>query len=142
MAQNEPVGATTLGDLTIGALERLFNALPRCPRACVVVTNLKDDVYLDGSGQLRTLIENLCKHYDRNAQAITPVQQNTGEVVAIVRKRLFDELPPPDRIDEVAQAYVGALQNPRHRCPICRDPGLPEDAGAYPTVATMRCSVL
>jgi len=56
MAQGEPVGNTTLGGLTIGALERLFNALPRCPRACVVVTNLKDDVYLDGSGQLRTLI--------------------------------------------------------------------------------------
>ncbi len=49
MAQGEPVGNTTLGGLTIGALERLFNALPRCPRACVVVTNLKDDVYLDGS---------------------------------------------------------------------------------------------
>lgn len=72
MAQGETVGNTTLGDLTIGALERLFNALPRCPRACVVVTNLKDDVYLDGSGQLRTLIESLTKHYDRNAQAITP----------------------------------------------------------------------
>jgi hypothetical protein len=110
MAQGEPVGATTLGDLTIGALERLFNALPRCPRACVVVTNLKDDIYLDGSGQLRTLIENLTKHYDRNAQAITPVQQNTGEVFAIVRKRLFDGLPTADRIDEVAQAYVAALQ--------------------------------
>jgi Protein of unknown function (DUF499) len=92
MAQGEPVGNSTLGDLTIGALERLFNALPRCPRACVVVTNLKDDVYLDGSGQLRTLIENLSKHYDRNAQAITPVQQNTGEIYEIVRKRLFDEL--------------------------------------------------
>src|SRR5271166_5687315 len=36
MAQGEPVGNSTLGDLTIGALERLFNALPRCPRACVV----------------------------------------------------------------------------------------------------------
>ncbi|HRJ01974.1 MAG TPA: DUF499 domain-containing protein [Hyphomonas sp.] len=110
MAQGEPVGNTTLGDLTIGALERLFNALPKCPRACVVVTNLKDDVYLDGSGQLRTLIEGLTKHYDRNAQAITPVQQNTGEVFAIVRKRLFDSLPSADRIDEVAQAYVDALQ--------------------------------
>ena len=41
MAQGEPVGNSTLGDLTIGALERLFNALPRCSRACVVVTNLK-----------------------------------------------------------------------------------------------------
>jgi hypothetical protein len=110
MAQGETVGNTTLGDLTIGALERLFNALPRCPRACVVVTNLKDDVYLDGSGQLRTLIESLTKHYDRNAQAITPVQQNTGEVFAIVRKRLFDGLPSADKIDEVAQAYVSALQ--------------------------------
>jgi hypothetical protein len=110
MAQGEPVGNTTLGDLTIGALERLFNALPRCPRACVVVTNLKDDVYLDGSGQLRTLIESLTKHYDRNAQAITPVQQNTGELFEIVRKRLFDRLPTGDRIDEVAQAYVDKLQ--------------------------------
>jgi hypothetical protein len=110
MAQGEPIGATTLGDLTIGALERLFTALPRCPRACVVVTNLKDDIYLDGSGQLRTLIKNLTKHYDRNAQAITPVQQNTGEVFAIVRKRLFDSLPSAERIDEVAQAYVAALQ--------------------------------
>lgn len=110
MAQAEPVGASTLGDLTIGALERLLNALPRCPQACVVVTNLKDDVYLSGSGQLRTLIENLTKHYDRNAQAITPVQQNTGEVFAIVRKRLFDGLPSPDRIDEIADAYVAALQ--------------------------------
>ena len=110
MAQGEPVGASTLGDLTIGALERLFNALPRCPHACVVVTNLKDDVYLEGSGQLRTLIENLTKHYDRNAQAITPVQQNSGEIFAIVRKRLFDGLPSPERVDEVAQAYVAALQ--------------------------------
>jgi hypothetical protein len=65
------------------------------------VTILKDDVHLDGSGQLRTLIESLTKHYDRSAQAITPVQQNTGEVFAIVRKRLFE---PADRIDEVAQA--------------------------------------
>jgi hypothetical protein len=110
MAQGEPVGASTLGDLTIGALERLFNALPQCPKACVVVTNLKDDVYLEGSGQLRTLIESLTKHYDRNAQAITPVQQNTGEVFAIVRKRLFDALPSQQQIAEVAQAYVSALQ--------------------------------
>ena len=110
MAQGEPVGNSTLGDLTIGALERLFNALPRCPRACVVVTNLKDDVYLDGSGQLRTLIENLTKQYDKHAQAITPVQQNSGEIYEIVRKRLFDELPPSDRIEEVARAYVSALQ--------------------------------
>jgi hypothetical protein len=38
------------------------------------------------------------------------VQQNTGEVFAIVRKHLFDKPPPPERIDEVAQAYVTGLQ--------------------------------
>ena len=65
MAQGERVGNSTLGDLTIGALERLFNALPRCPRACVVVTNLKDDVYLAGASQLRTLVEDLTKQYDK-----------------------------------------------------------------------------
>ena len=87
MAQGDAVGKSTLGDLTIGAIERLFNALPDCPRTCVVVTNLKDDVYLEGSGRLKTLVETLTKHYDRNAQAITPVQQNTGEVFEIVRKQ-------------------------------------------------------
>ena len=38
------------------------------------------------------------------------MQQNTGEVFAIVRKRLFDSLPSADRVDEVAQGYVAALQ--------------------------------
>lgn len=110
VTQGQAVGNTTLGELTILGLERLFNALERCPRACVVVTNLKDDIYLEGSTQLKTLLESLSKHADRNAEAITPVQQNTSEVFEIVRKRLFDKLPPPDKIDEVAQAYVGALQ--------------------------------
>jgi hypothetical protein len=103
MAQGQPVGNTTLGELTIGALERLFNALTQLPRACVVVTNLKDDVYLDGSNQLRTLIESLTKHYDRNATAITPVQQNTGEIYEIIRKRLFDSLPDASRIEEIGK---------------------------------------
>ena len=49
---------------------------------------------------MRTIIESVTKHYDRNAQAITPVQQNTGEIFAIVRKRLFDTLPPVDKIEE------------------------------------------
>jgi len=44
MKQGERVGATTLGDLTIGAPERLFNALPQCLRACVAAISLKDDV--------------------------------------------------------------------------------------------------
>ena len=110
MAQGQPVGNTTLGEITIGALERLFNALPQLPNVCVVVTNLKDDVYLDGSNQLKALIEALSKQYDRTATAITPVQQNTGEVFEIIRKRLFDQLPDAGRIDEVGQAYVAALE--------------------------------
>ncbi|MCA9233046.1 MAG: ATP-binding protein, partial [Planctomycetales bacterium] len=113
VTQGQAVGNSTLGEQTILGLERLFNALERCPRACVVVTNLKDDIYLDGSTQLKTLIESLSKHADRNAESITPVQQNTSEVFEIVRKRLFDALPPADKIDEVAQAYVAALQRAR-----------------------------
>jgi predicted AAA+ superfamily ATPase len=91
-------------------MPQLLSTCWLCVNLTGIRCNLKDDVYLDGSGQLQALIDNLSKHYDRNAQAITPVQQNTGEVFAIVRQRLFDDLPPPERIDEVAQAYVGALQ--------------------------------
>ena len=109
MAAGITVANSTLADQTVIALERLFNALPQLPRACVIVTNLKDDVYQDGSGKLKDVIDSLSKHYDRNAVAITPVQQNSGEVFEIVRKRLFDELPDAARIEEVGQAFVDAL---------------------------------
>ena len=109
MAAGITVANSTLADQTVIALERLFNALPQLPRACVIVTNLKDDVYQDGSGKLKGVIDSLSKHYDRNAVAITPVQQNSGEVFEIVRKRLFDELPDAARIEEVGQAFVDAL---------------------------------
>ena len=109
MAAGITVANSTLADQTVIALERLFNALPQLPRACVIVTNLKDDVYQDGSGKLKGVIDSLSKHYDRNAVAITPVQQNSGEVFEIVRKRLFDELPDAAHIEEVGQAFVEAL---------------------------------
>jgi hypothetical protein len=106
MATGQAVGNSTLADQTIIALERLFNALPQLPKACVIVTNLKDDVYQDGAGKLKAAIDGLSKHYDRNATAITPVQQNTGEVFEIVRKRLFDGLPDAVMIEAVGQAFV------------------------------------
>lgn len=110
MATGQPVGSSTLADQTVIALERLFNALPKLPRACVIVTNLKDDVYQDGAGKLKAVIDGLSKHYDRNATAITPVQQNTGEVFEIVRKRLFDKLPDAVAIESIGQAFVDALE--------------------------------
>ncbi len=110
MATGQPVASSTLADQTVIALERLFNALPQLPRACVIVTNLKDDVYQDGAGKLKAVIDGLSKHYDRNATSITPVQQNTGEVFEIVRKRLFDKLPDAVTIEAIGQAYVDSLE--------------------------------
>lgn len=110
MATGQSVGSSTLADQTVIALERLFNALPHLPKACVIVTNLKDDVYQDGAGKLKAAIDGLSKHYDRNATAITPVQQNTGEVFEIVRKRLFDKLPDATAIESIGQAYVDTLE--------------------------------
>ena len=110
MATGQPVASSTLADQTVIALERLFNALPKLPNVCVIVTNLKDDVYQDGAGKLKAVIDGLSKHYDRNATAITPVQQNTGEVFEIVRKRLFDQSPDAVAIESIGQAFVDALE--------------------------------
>lgn len=109
LAEGQMVGNLTLADITIGALERLFNALMQLKSACVVVTNLLDDVFAEGSGRLKTLIHALDKQYGKYAHAITPVQQNTGEVFQIIRKKLFDDLPSDDAIESVAQAYVDEL---------------------------------
>ena len=88
-----------------------FNALPKLPHACVVVTNLKDDIYAQGSGKLRTLIDDLTKQYDKFATAITPVQQNSAEVFQIIRKKLFDTLPSDDVVADLAQSYVDVLNS-------------------------------
>ena len=113
MASGRTVGKSTLADVTIGGLERLFNALPKLPNACVVVTNLKDDIYAQGSGKLRTLIDDLTKQYDKFATPITPVQQNSAEVFQIIRKKLFDTLPSDDVVEELAQTYVDVLNSAR-----------------------------
>lgn len=109
LAQSHAVGASTLADVTLAALERLFAALPRLPRTCILLTNLRDDVYRSGSNAVKTLIDNLSKQANKYAEEITPVRQNSGEIFQIVRKKLFDELPDEERIEEVAQAYVDAL---------------------------------
>lgn len=109
MAQAHAVGATMLADVTLGALERLFAALPHLPRTCILLTNLKDDIYRDSSNAVKTVIDNLSKQAGKYAEEITPVRQNSGEIFQIIRKKLFDELPDDDRIEEVAQACVDAL---------------------------------
>lgn len=109
MAQAQTVGATDLANVTTGALERLFAALPHLPKTCILMTNLKDDVYRQGAAAVKDIIDNLSKQAGKYAEAITPVQQNSTEVFQIIRKKLFDGLPDEDRIDEVAQAYVDAL---------------------------------
>ncbi len=85
--------------------------MPKLPHACVVVTNLKDDIYAQGSGKLRTLIDDLTKQYDKFATAITPVQQNSAEVFQIIRKKLFDTLPSDDVVADLAQSYVDVLNS-------------------------------
>ena len=112
MAQGERVNFSTLGDLTIGALERLFNALPRCPRACVVVTNLKDDVYLvwlpasfahtdrEFSRSTTTATRRRSPRCSRTPARCSPSSASGSSM----------DCPASERIDEVAQAYVSALQ--------------------------------
>jgi hypothetical protein len=73
------------------------------------VTNLIDDVFAEGSARLKNVINTLNKQYGKYAQAITPVQQNSGEVFQVIRKKLFDQLPDDDVIEEIAQAYVDEL---------------------------------
>ena len=109
MAEGQSVGNLTLADITAGALETMFSALSQLPRACVVVTNLVDDVFAMGSAKLKTVINDLNKQYGKFAQAITPVQQNSGEVFQIIRKKLFDSLPNAEAIEEIGQAYVDIL---------------------------------
>lgn len=104
-ASTRTMGAGTMADVVTRAVANLFEAALATPNCCVVLSNLAN-TYADHSGQISKLVKDLQSEANRQAMSITPVSLDGDEIYAIMRKRLFAELPGESTIGEVAEAFA------------------------------------
>lgn len=107
-AQTVVIGQGTLANVATYALANLVSAVNKLPRACVIISNLSA-AYQGASRNLANVLSNLSQEVSRGAKEITPVALNSDEVFAILRRRLFAELPERRVIDDVATEYARAM---------------------------------
>ena len=108
-ARTISVGKGTMVDVLTRALSNLFIAALEQPRCCVVLANLTDS-YRDQVKEVRKLVSDVQREARRQARIITPVSLEGNEIYAILRKRLFAQLPSENDIDEVAEAYAEQIK--------------------------------
>ena len=105
----KPLGAGTQADVLTAALANLFAAALELPRCCIVLSNL-EQAYADEIKQIRNLVGDIQAEADRHAKTITPVALDGYEVYAILRKRLFREMPSDADIDEIADGFADQIK--------------------------------
>ncbi|MFB1488421.1 MULTISPECIES: anti-phage-associated DUF499 domain-containing protein [unclassified Thiocapsa] len=104
-ADTRAVGKGSLADLVTYSLGNLLSAAIKRPRCCVVIANLSGS-YDAQTRDLARVMSNLQQETRRQAQTITPVQLAGNEIYAILKKRLFTQLPDAPLIDAVAEAFA------------------------------------
>jgi predicted AAA+ superfamily ATPase len=107
-AQTRQVGGGTLAQVVTFALSNLLAAALKLPRCCIVISSLSG-TYQTATAQLRQAIRNFEHEANRQARTLTPVDLASDEIYAILKKRLFRQLPTKDVIDAVAASYAEAL---------------------------------
>ena len=74
------------------ALSNLLAAALKLPRCCIVISSLSG-TYQTATAQLRQAIRNFEHEANRQARTLTPVDLASDEIYAILKKRLFRQLP-------------------------------------------------
>jgi hypothetical protein len=113
-ARSKTVGNSDLSVVTGTALSNLLVAISKQELAnvCLVITDLTAS-YAGGSQQIINALNELDKETGRTAMNLEPVRMNTDEFYHILRKRLFESVPDPGAIAEVAQGYAKAIRDAR-----------------------------
>lgn len=113
-ARSRAIGNSDLAQVTVTALANLLSAIGKepCARVCLVLTDLSAS-YQGGSQRISDVLANFEKETHRSALSLEPVRLNSDELYHILRTRLFERLPDPAEIAEVAQGYARALRESR-----------------------------
>ncbi|MEP1314989.1 MAG: DUF499 domain-containing protein, partial [Parasphingorhabdus sp.] len=100
-----PVGDGNLSHTLKYALSNLFSAVMNLPNVVVVVASLQG-AYQSAGREIAATMKDVSGEARRGSKQITPVDLSTGEIYAILRKRLFAKLPSEEVKETVAKAFA------------------------------------
>jgi hypothetical protein len=109
--KSKDIGNSNLSKVTESALSNLFVAMQKTEltNVCVVISDLQAS-YEVGSAQIRATTDNLNSELSRVAVDLAPVNQSSGEVFEILRKRLFKSLPSRADMTRIASDFQAPLK--------------------------------
>ena len=108
-ASTQVYGSGTLANMVVYSLSTLMSAALELPNCCIVIANLSGS-YSVQTKALKEAISNLQQETRRQSMTITPVQLSGNEIYEILKKRLIDELPDEQTINEVAEEYAQQIK--------------------------------
>lgn len=108
-ASTQVYGSGTLANMVVYSLSTLMSAALELPNCCIVIANLSGS-YGVQTKALKEAISNLQQETRRQSMTITPVQLSGNEIYEILKKRLIDELPDEQTINEVAEEYAQQIK--------------------------------
>lgn len=108
-ASTVKLGDGTLATTTVYTLGCLMSAALELDNCLIVIANLSGS-YGSQAKAIAQAVSNLQQEAGRQAKRITPVELAGNEIYEILKKRLIDELPGEDVIDEVAEEYAQRIK--------------------------------
>ncbi|TGK06545.1 DUF499 domain-containing protein [Leptospira fletcheri] len=110
-AASQKVGNSDLGVVTTTALSNLFIAVTKkeLSNVLIIISDLTA-TYQGGSGRISDALRNLENETNRTSIPLSPVKLNSDEIYSILRKKLFDQVPNQDEIQEITQVFGKEVQ--------------------------------
>ncbi|MCC5517983.1 DUF499 domain-containing protein [Vibrio splendidus] len=108
-ASTQVYGSGTLANMVVYSLSTLMSAALELPNCCIVMANLSGS-YKAQTKALADSISNLQQETRRQSMTITPVQLSGNEIYDILKKRLVDEMPDEQVINDIAEEYAQQIK--------------------------------
>lgn len=99
-----PIGQGTVADIITTAFANMLSAAGKKKNVCVVVSDL-EAAYEEGADLIHKALNIAKQELGRGVRTITPVDLATDEIYAILKRRLFTEMPASNVIDSIASNY-------------------------------------
>ncbi|OEF00652.1 AAA family ATPase [Vibrio crassostreae 9ZC13] len=109
VASTHVLGTGTLADMVVYSLSTLMSAALELPNCCIVMANLSGS-YKAQTKALADSISNLQQETRRQSMTITPVQLSGNEIYEILKKRLVDQMPDEQVINDIAEEYAQQIK--------------------------------
>ncbi|MGD9974652.1 MAG: anti-phage-associated DUF499 domain-containing protein [Desulfatirhabdiaceae bacterium] len=105
----QKVGNGTVADIATRAFANLLTAAGKKRNVCIVISDLAA-AYDTGGRLINKALQDARAELGRQERNITPVDLAANEIYDILRKRLFQSLPNPAEIQDVAASFGRKLE--------------------------------